>query len=165
MLLLTVCLPVLLYCGVEGQDQVRQADPGHHHLLHPQLQSLYCGPALIPVLTGRKVSSLKYNFLLSLVSPWSEVSRFGPLELNIFLSCGNKILVLQVQTEGWLAAGATVLADDPQQPGEPRHLPGLQQGHALLHEEEPQLQLGSPAPDLSDLRAQLVLNINILRVS
>ena len=91
MLLLTVCLLVLLYCGVEGQDQVRQADPGHHHLLHPQLQSLHCGPALIPVLTGRKVSSLKYTSLLSLVSPWSEVSRFGPLELNIFLSCGNKI--------------------------------------------------------------------------
>ena len=78
-------------------------------------------------------------------------------------------MVLQVQAEGWLAAGAAVLADDPEQPSEPRHLPGLQQGHALLPEEEQQLQLGSPPPDLSDLeillRAQLELNINILSVS
>ena len=48
-------------------------------------------------------------------------------------------LLLQVQEEDWWAAGAAVLVDDPEQPREPRHLPGLQQGHALLPEEEQQL--------------------------
>ena len=78
-------------------------------------------------------------------------------------------MLLQVQAEDWRTAGAPVLADDPEQHGEPHHLPGLQQGHALLPEEEQQLQLGSPPPDLSDLeillRAQLELNINILILS
>ena len=45
-------LQVLLCGGVESQDQVRQADPGHHHLLHPQFLPLHCRPAHIPVLTG-----------------------------------------------------------------------------------------------------------------
>ena len=61
-------------------------------------------------------------------------------------------LLLQVQEEDWWAAGAAVLVDDPEQPGEPHHLPGLQQEHALHPQEQQQLQLsGYQAPDLSDL--------------